>query len=229
MKSQETDFLLGLDLGQAQDYTALVILERFRENHPATYHLRHIKRFKLGTPYPDIVDQVKSLLSDRRLGERKTLIVDSTGVGKAVMDLLARAELPSILVGVSITGGSAVAEDSPRRFNVAKKELVSALQVLFQTNRLKLAKGLEGIETLKGELLNFKAKITQAGNETFEAWREKEHDDLVLATALACWYGEFRPPPGRGLIGKAPMGNEALAGFGGDSLSGYGGWRGQRC
>jgi hypothetical protein len=25
-----------------------------------------------------------------------------------------------------------------------------------------------------------------AGNEIFEAWRERDHDDVVLALALAC-------------------------------------------
>ena len=27
-------------------------------------------------------------------------------------------------------------------------------------------------------------------HDSYGAWREKEHDDLVLAVALACWYGE---------------------------------------
>ena len=29
-----------------------------------------------------------------------------------------------------------------------------------------------------------------SGNETFESWRERDHDDLVLAVALAAWLGE---------------------------------------
>ncbi len=33
-------------------------------------------------------------------------------------------------------------------------------------------------------------KITVAGNDTYEAWRESDHDDLVLAAAMAAWYGE---------------------------------------
>ena len=45
-------------------------------------------------------------------------------------------------------------------------------------------------EVLTKELLTFKVKITTAGNETFEAWRERDHDDLVLALAVALWYAE---------------------------------------
>ena len=26
------------------------------------------------------------------------------------------------------------------------------------------------------------------GNDTCQAWREGDHDDLVLAVAVACWY-----------------------------------------
>jgi hypothetical protein len=36
----------------------------------------------------------------------------------------------------------------------------------------------------------FQVKVTENRNETFAAWREKDHDDLVLALALIIWYGE---------------------------------------
>jgi hypothetical protein len=40
------------------------------------------------------------------------------------------------------------------------------------------------------ELLAFRVKVTASANETFEAWRERDHDDLVLAVATAAWVGE---------------------------------------
>jgi hypothetical protein len=33
-------------------------------------------------------------------------------------------------------------------------------------------------------------KISDSGNEQFESWRERDHDDLVLAVALAVWAAE---------------------------------------
>ncbi len=51
------------------------------------------------------------------------------------------------------------------------------------------------------ELQNFRIKFTKAGNDTYEAWRESDHDDLVLAAAMAAWFGEkklwsiLKPPP----------------------------------
>jgi hypothetical protein len=49
-------------------------------------------------------------------------------------------------------------------------------------------------ELLVKELQNFKVKITAAANEVFGEWREGQHDDLVLATALAAWAGERALP-----------------------------------
>jgi hypothetical protein len=49
-------------------------------------------------------------------------------------------------------------------------------------------------ELLIKEFLAFRVKITAAANETFEAWRERDHDDMVLAVALACWLGESYVP-----------------------------------
>jgi hypothetical protein len=59
--------------------------------------------------------------------------------------------------------------------------LVSALQVVLQSGRLKIARGLPEAETLVNELLNFKSKISAAGHDSYEAWRESVHDDLVLS------------------------------------------------
>ena len=73
-----------------------------------------------------------------------------------------------------------------------KRELVSNLAIQFQSERLKIAKALPEAAQLVEELQNFKMKITLAGNDTYEAWRESDHDDLVLAAAMACWYGEKR-------------------------------------
>ena len=70
---------------------------------------------------------------------------------------------------------------------------MSALQVLLQSRRIKVAPSLPEAQTLVRELLDFKVKITLAANETFGAWREGTHDDLVLAVAIAAWEAERVP------------------------------------
>ena len=39
-----------------------------------------------------------------------------------------------------------------------------------------------------------RVKVSAGGDEKFGAWRSGDHDDLVLATALACWRARIRVP-----------------------------------
>jgi hypothetical protein len=55
---------------------------------------------------------------------------------------------------------------------------------------------LELWPVLKGELLNFRRKINlRTAHKSYEHGRESDHDDLVLAVALACWDTSSRRGP----------------------------------
>jgi hypothetical protein len=150
--------------------------------------VRHLKRWQLGTGYPEIVKEVKALLARPPLPGCR-LVVDATGVGRAVVDLLRAAELPAMLVPITITAGHAAAREKDG-YHVAKKHLAGVLQVLLQQQRLKVSE-LPEREVLLREMRAFRVKVAAAtGHETFEAWRERDHDDLVLSVALACWLAE---------------------------------------
>ena len=184
-------FFLGLDLGQAQDYTALCVAERNEYNYSlprVQYHVRHLQRFKLGTSYPAIVDAVKSMYDRPPLRGQSALVVDATGVGRPVVDLFRKAGLRP--VAITITGGQAVSVGYGG-YRVPKRDLVVNLAVMLQTGRLKIAGQLPEAQTLVNELLNFKVKINpKTAHDSYEAWREGIHDDLVLAVAMAVWYAE---------------------------------------
>jgi hypothetical protein len=203
------DYYVGLDLGQSQDYTALAVIQRVPTydqqtgKHSLALHLRHLERFALKTPYTDIADFVRALLTGSpftddirdgfRLRKARTeLIVDKTGVGVAVTDLLKERRLNHI--AVTITGlGQKVNRHSSREYSVPKQDLVSALEVPFHKGTLKVAKGLEGWLKLREELLNFRRKQnTVTAHISYEHWRESDHDDLVLAAALACWKATYK-------------------------------------
>ena len=185
-------YTLGLDLGQVKDYTALVILERHGEAEQAVYHARHLQRFELGTPYPAIVSSVARMLQLPPLkDETPRLAVDETGVGAPVVDLFRQAELNATLYPVHITGGSTINHDRGVEY-VPKRDLVSVVQVALQTEKLKIASALPEARTLVRELQDFQVKITEAANDTYGAWREGTHDDLVLAVALALYAGKKR-------------------------------------
>src|SRR5215210_755956 len=204
-----TTFYVGLDLGQSQDYTALAVVQKVPTydeqtgKHAAELHLKHLERYPLKTPYTEIADQVKSLLtgppfttpviSGGRVNRPTTeLIVDRTGVGLAVTDLLKERRLGYI--AVTITGlGQKVNRHGTKEYSVPKQDLVSALEVPFHKGTLKVAKGLKGWPKLREELLNFRRKQnTVTAHISYEHWRESDHDDLVLAAALACWKATYK-------------------------------------
>jgi hypothetical protein len=152
----------------------------------------------MGTPYPAQVARVKAL-HDRlkaEAGQPSLLVVDQTGVGRPVVDMLRAAELKP--VAVTITGGDSASRDG-LDYRVPKRDLVSVVQVLLQAERLKIARALPEAQTLTSELLAFKVSISLKGYDSYGndqgSWRENPHDDLVLAVALAAWYGERYKPP----------------------------------
>jgi|SRR5215207_1602820 len=201
---------LGLDLGQSADYTALAIIEepmwvsgtwtspatmdrthykllreeqrkRGRPPNPPL-SVRHLKRFELGTRYTTIVEQIKEMTQAPPLSELPSvLLVDKTGVGTAVLDIFEQSGIRP--AAITIHGGSAISYDpSGRRgYRVPKRDLVSAVQVLLQNKRLKIASTLSEAATLKKELLNFRVKVDPAtAHDSYEHWRDGDHDDLEL-------------------------------------------------
>jgi hypothetical protein len=73
---------------------------------------------------------------------------------------------------------------------VPKRDLITATLVLPQNGHLKIAETLPLKDVLIKELLNFRVKINiSTAHDSYEAWREGDHDDLVLSVALSCWSG----------------------------------------
>src|SRR5215208_560244 len=213
--------IVGVDLGQQRDPTAITVIERgyvpagklynaqywykgreiysAREPVKIEYHVRHLERPALGTSYVDVVERIIELL--KSLGDEElVLAVDTTGVGRPVADMLKERlerwleeERNTCLhtAWITITGGDSVTKAEGGGIRVPKRDLASAPLVLMQNGQLKIAEGLQLADTLKRELLKFKVKINIAtGHDSYEAWREGDHDDLVLAVAMACWCGE---------------------------------------
>jgi hypothetical protein len=187
--------VIGLDLGQSSDPSALVVVEDSLswlspdEGFVSYYAVRHARRWPLKTKYPEIVADVAAVVRSPKVRD-PLLVIDGTGVGAAVGDMFADADLGDAAIRrVVITAGHRAHRDEAGVWMVPKKALVSVLQVLLQSKRLAIAK-VPDREVLVRELMNFRVKISPAMNELYGAWREGQHDDLVLATALACWAAE---------------------------------------
>ena len=195
-------YAIGVDLGQQHDHTAVAIIESVDVVHdvrdPATYErrrehrtrLRHLHRVRLGTPYPDVVRVIKDIASSPVLDGRCTVVVDATGVGAPVVDLLKRAGMRARVVPVSITPGERENSDG-RGFRVPRRDLIAGLQVLFEDKSFEIAGGLAYTKPLMDELALLRGNLGTTG-----------HDDLVLALSLAWWWTRKRTP---GVWGVKPL------------------------
>jgi hypothetical protein len=180
---------VGVDLGQARDHTAIVVVERVGGGLDR-FDVRHAERAPLGTAYPAIVERVSAIATAAPLRGRSTLVVDATGVGRPVVDLFVAAGLRPI--GVTITAGAAPSGSGDAR-RAPKRELCTLLQVLLQSGRLKIAASMPACAALVEELLAFRVRIDGASARDSYGAGGSAHDDLVMALALAC-YGAGEAP-----------------------------------
>ncbi|HUQ91419.1 MAG TPA: terminase family protein [Bryobacteraceae bacterium] len=185
------DFYVGLDLGQRMDYAAISIIERtlvmFPEKDYSTYQhkwefqyrLRYLERLPLGTTYLDIIRHVRDLCQHPAFEDRCTVVVDASGVGLPIVEMLRRDLLNCRLEPVTITSGRKTRHDhdgwlTPRR------ELIQTLALHLEQNRIRIPANIPHLDHLKQELRNISVVTCQPAHS-------QVHDDLAIATALAVW------------------------------------------
>jgi hypothetical protein len=128
---------------------------------------------------------VKRLAKRDPLTGRVQVVVDATGVGAPVVDLLKEAQLGCRLYPVVITAGEEESTDGVR-WRVPRRDLLAGLQVAFQRKRLLLSAAVPALEPLIEELNAMRVRVRPDGCERVEGGRR---DDLVFALALAWWRG----------------------------------------
>jgi hypothetical protein len=220
-------YYLGLDFGKESDYTAWSVIKRewvyVRQTGKwgMDFHIVDLYRFPLRTGYDTIADQVREMVTSPELTApvrdprtnsyahpRRELVVDQTGVGSAVTDILKDRGLQ--FFGVTFRPNSEeINFHGTRRASVPTKDLVAALEVPFRrglenverekeekpplTGVVKIAEGVEHADTLRTELLSFRRKTTKKSQDpSFEHWRQADHDDLVFACAMPMWRATHR-------------------------------------
>lgn len=211
----QSAWFVGLDLGQTHDPTAIAVIQRRTVPKALPhYYILHLQRFELDTPYTDLIGRVVELLNrPAKAGGNVVplrgcvLGLDATGVGRPVVDMFKAARPPCQLTPVTITGGRKATRDDGE-WHVPKADLVAAIKLVMQGQRIHQDAKLPFGAMLKKELADFESRITPSANEQYGVWREGQNDDLVLATAIAVWLAEratqARPA---GLISGAGMVN----------------------
>jgi hypothetical protein len=187
-------YCVGIDLGQRRDPTAIAVVE-VPFNQPYRV-VKYLKRLPLGLLYADVAVRVKRLdeqlradAQTRGLWCHVTYILDSTGVGEGVSEMISR-ELPHAdLRKCYLTGGIDPSDDGIQ-IKLPKTQMASTLVALFDGGRVKLPRSSEELEAMVEELLNYEIHVSEEGHDQYGAFKIGTHDDLVTALGLACWYAE---------------------------------------
>jgi hypothetical protein len=196
------EYYIGMSIGQYNQHTAVVLIEREKRDGEMLYYLTAAERFNIGVQYPAVIAslQVKLAALSAREGKKPSvkIITDITGVGVAIAKLFEDKGI-RFHEKVTITNGIKASRDDKdsRKWNVPKRDLVSSLQVLFQTERLKIAGDLPEAATIVQELTDFELTPgpSNSAGDAEGLWREKAFDDYVFSVAVALWSAERQKPP----------------------------------
>lgn len=169
---------LGIDIGKKRDPSAMVLLEGVSGRTASD--IVGCRRIDLDMSYDDQADVMAAAAEHADL-----VMIDATGVGEAVCDMV-RGRANSMKVwAVVITGGKNVRIDWDQRIAmIPKKTMVAHLGACLDHDALVLKitdeDELITFDTLADELRTFH----HHGNGKMDALAGK-HDDLVMALCLA--------------------------------------------
>lgn len=203
---------LGVDQGQASDPAAWALLERReftvtdpirglqkpRTTNVVEMHGTAYSRFQLRTPYTEIVRRLAAIVTLPELVGRIAVIIDCTRE-RAVYDIVQEtAEFrEATVVPIVIGSGVHVSQDDWGWFAVPEKELLSALTVALESERLKVSRdggqAAGDTEALEDQLTHIKRRLSKRGRSismTVDG-TDVEHDDLAFAFAFGLWYAKF--------------------------------------
>jgi len=119
-----------------------------------------------------------------------TLVVDCTGVGKGVWEMLGR-RMPTITRKVVFfTSGQNETQPEYNVHRVPKVDLVKSMTLVKQGKRWEVVPDLPLLEDLLAELGALDEELSlRTGHRSYGA-RAGYHDDLVSALVLALWWGD---------------------------------------
>jgi hypothetical protein len=178
------------DVGEGSDWTSIVAIE---SSDDGIHQVRHIERARQ-LRYADLLERLRPVVASFTprpdIVGRPTmrvppyLVLDVTGVGRPVFEFIRNAKLNVYERAAYVTAGDDVIEDFPY-WRIPKRDLVSSVALALEAGRLEIAADLPEAPLLERELKTFKARVRLSGQD--EDWRDRKHDDLVLAVAIGIW------------------------------------------
>ena len=186
--------IVSLSLGTVAEPNALVMVQprtefkesggdRWSRDSKNYFDVTLIERFPAGRPITAIVARACELISDKRLADNYTLLLDITSTGAAPARAFEGRGIYPVLVDLTNTAAAGQAGSSLR---VPLRDVIGAAQMVLQTARLKVASELELAETLVADLTAFDPKPVARNMDL----RGGRNADLVFALAVALWWGD---------------------------------------
>ncbi len=191
---RDREFILSLSLGSGGVSSGLAVVEPKPiarksdkeasapgHDEAVNFEVIWLERFGADRRYPAIIGRVAEIVAMRQLGQHYTLLVDITATGRPPLKLFEdRGQYPRALQVVAGTEETYVSGVQ----SVPRRDMVSAAQMLLQSNRLLVAAELEFARDLVVDLQAFDPQPPPA--------RQAPHrnEDLVRAVAIAAWWGD---------------------------------------
>ena len=189
---EKTRIYLGLDLGKRQDHTAIVALElrwRFGPKDNVTQAiaqyptllLSYSTRLPLDTETTRIPQLVRDTLQrySPAYGEPPRidkLLVDATGIGHTIVELIRKNQPKAHVQPVTLTNGHVERQLKDNYLSLPRPDLINRLKMVFELGNIQLLDSAPGFVDIQRELVQFRPSGEQ-----------QEHDDLVMALAMAVW------------------------------------------
>lgn len=217
------EYICAVDLAKKRDYTSIQIyrdspdIKRFpaetgRDPLVVNYLDLVFQAKMQAVTYTDQVRKLKDLLGAINMLSNTQLLVDGTGVGEPVVDIMRESGLMPI--PIVFTGGTEVRPvyaDFGRVFgsgssfgqfagatvlkemHVPKEDLVHAGMIIMQQGRMRMAANLPHLEDFKLQLSRFKGSVNEkTGRKSYNNESDEIHDDLVVTYLMAAWWITYR-------------------------------------
>jgi hypothetical protein len=197
-------YVAGLDVAQQHDWTALAVLELIYapDNHKKLDEIRLVALERWQKLYPDTLQELGVIFSEETLKRRTILATDATGPGLHLYEDMVRDEALISYVGkeritpVVIIPGQNEGRDGKFR-KVPKHLLITRLQSAIRRHQIRVPRKLPLYNILESELEGYEMKLSEGSKRVTFSNNPRdggpEHDDTILALALAWWRANYKP------------------------------------
>ena len=198
-------YVCGLDLGRQHDRSVFAVIHHTctpvegddgwiindankvcKQRSVTRYDLVHMHALPLKLDYVSQALLVRELMAREPLASTNaTLVVDTSGVGMGVADLMHSQGLR--FIGLQITAGAEQSQVDGRNFRVAKQLLVSKMEAVLHASELRVPDTLPEAAAFRKELESFRRQSKASGAQTWSA-DVGEFDDRVMAVSYSVWW-----------------------------------------